>query len=455
MRSAPARRALGLRAAAAALVLAGGCTSGSTANPLAAALTAEPPAFAPGATVELVPTFDHGAGRIEPDVGPVVSGGRYRVGPAIEGRAYRLVVEDGGARVEAAVKIPFAYRDRVRALAPPLLARARHAAVGLADGRVLLAGGSANLGTFTWTAEIYDPAAETSAPTGELRLGLAGAPALRLPDGRVLLAGGASNFRDSEDLLAIWSPQDGAWTEPGALATPRSGHALAPLPGGEVLVTGGDWLGNPPGSAVTEELLAPETGATRAPTGSPMVQPRAYHTATPLTDGRVLIAGGWNSFSGGIAVESELFDPAPEAFAYSGSLAVPRGGHAAVRLADGRVLVTGGIDESWAFVAAAELWDPATGVFSPAGTLATARVDHTATLLADGRVLVAGGEDADGKRLDTVELWDPRTCAFTTAASRLGVAGMQLSATVLPDGRVLLVGGEDGGGALRRAEVFE
>lgn len=444
-----------LSAAAAPLAGCSGGSSGSDPRPLAAALAADPPAFAPGATVALVPAFARGTARIEPDVGPVTSGGRYAVGPAVAGRTYRLIVEDGAERAEAAVQVPFAYRDAIRPLDPPRSARAQHVAVGLGDGRVLLATGSANISTFSWTAEVYDAATGTSTETGELRLGMAGSTALRLADGRVLLAGGQSNFRDREDLVAVWDPADGRWTEPGALAQARAGHALALLYDGRVLVTGGEWLGRAPGSVATEELLDPDAGATHPTAGSPMVQPRAFHTATVLGGGRVLVAGGLNSFSGGDAVEAELFDPATETFTYTGSLAHPRGGHAAVRLGDGRVLVVGGLDAAWTYVAEAELWDPDTGAFTPAGALTTPRADHTATLLADGRVLVAGGTDADGTRLDTVELWDPATRAFTPGPARLGAARALHTATALPDGRVLVVGGEDGHAALRQAEVYE
>ncbi|WP_232287476.1 Kelch repeat-containing protein [Anaeromyxobacter dehalogenans] len=444
-----------LSAAAAALAGCTGGSSGAEPRPLAAALAADPPAFAPGAGVTLVPAFARGTARIEPDVGPVTSGGRYQVGPALEARTYRLIVEDGAERAEAVVRVPFAYRDAIRPLDPPGSARAQHVAVGLGDGRVLLATGSANISTFSWTAELYDATTGTSAATGELRLGLAAAAALRLADGRVLVAGGQSNFRDREDLAAVWDPADGLWTEPGALAQARAGHALSLLEDGRVLVTGGAWLGRAPGSVVTEELLDPDAAASRAPAGSAMIQPRAFHTATILRDGRVLVAGGLNSFSGGDAVEAELFDPVTESFALTGSLAHPRGGHAAVRLGDGRVLVVGGLDAGWTYVAEAELWDPDTGAFTPAGALATPRADHTATLLADGRVLVAGGTDVDGKRLDTVELWDPATRAFTPGPVRLGARRALHSATALPDGRVLVVGGEDSAAALRQAEVYE
>ena len=61
----------------------------------------------------------------------------------------------------------------------------------------------------------------------------------------------------------------------------------------------------------------------------------------------------------------------------------------ATLLSDGRVLVAGGgVDNS------AELYDPNAGTFSPTLEPMTGwHQFHTATLLSDGRVLIAGGTD--------------------------------------------------------------
>src|SRR5215208_4016007 len=82
------------------------------------------------------------------------------------------------------------------------------------------------------------------------------------------------------------------------------------------------------------------------------------------------------------------FDPAD-------SLDTARFDHTATALADGRVLVAGGYNSSGP-TASAEIYDPATNSWSAADSLDTARYDHTATALADGRVLVAGGVGSSG-----------------------------------------------------------
>src|SRR2546430_10255118 len=72
--------------------------------------------------------------------------------------------------------------------------------------------------------------------------------------------------------------------------------------------------------------LAFAAGAFAAPTFTPvgsMDGGREFHTATPLPNGKVLIAGGWNS-SAGYFSACELYDPATGTFAPTGSVGSTR-----------------------------------------------------------------------------------------------------------------------------------
>ena len=77
-----------------------------------------------------------------------------------------------------------------------------------------------------------------------------------------------------------------------------------------------------------------------------MAAVRSSETATLLHDGRVLIAGGYNcapAGADGTWASAELYDPATGTFSLTGSMAAPRQQHTATLLTDGRVLVVGGL----------------------------------------------------------------------------------------------------------------
>ena len=130
-----------------------------------------------------------------------------------------------------------------------------------------------------------------------------------------------------------------------------------------------------------------------------------------------------------------MWDPATGTFGPAGSLAEARDWHTATPLSDGRVLVVGGTDGGDAgssfdpegVLASAEVWDPATGTFGPAGSLAGPAILHTATPLPDGRVLVIGGWDGD-EYLASTEAWSPLTPL--TAADPVAAVNAFLDALV-------------------------
>lgn len=324
----------------------------------------------------------------------------------------------------------------------------------LADGRVLLAGGSDSRSASLADAAVFDPATGSWTPVAPLSVTRRLHTMTCLADGRVLAAGGAEGaLRIPVVGLAsaeLFDPATGRWTPTGSLREARSGHSATLLADGRVLVAGGEAVRSAQtnGTLRSAEVYDPKTGQWAA-TGA-MTDARWGHDAVRLADGRVLAVGGiLDGNSTGLAF-CELYDPASGTWTPTGSMARPRWAHQVTRLADGGVLVTGGLSltmvENWVLNphshATAERYDPATGEWSPAAAMPAARSFHRAVLLSSGRVLILGGTDSAtlnaGYR--SAALYDPATEAWT-AAGGLVVGRWGFGATALADGRVLATAG--------------
>lgn len=309
-----------------------------------------------------------------------------------------------------------------------------HSAVLLADGRVLIAGGQDGSSQFVATVELYDASAGTftqipwngglplfllpdgrvfvwvhsnSAEIYEASTGtFTGAvpwngryPVMLLPDGRILTNDAQGNT------LQLYDPSTDTFAAAGSL--PWQGYftsTITLLADGKVLLTryeDDSAFGKVPIPYPLAALYDPSTG-TFTETAGNMITNHAGPTATLLTNGKVLIAGGEPSDGEPGSPYAELYDPATQIFAATRDMAVGRLEHTATLLPDGSVLVAGGhiccIDPQ----ASAELYDPVVGAFRSAGNMTTGRAGHTATLLKDGRVLITGGYQSFRGGIDAV-----------------------------------------------------
>lgn len=229
-----------------------------------------------------------------------------------------------------------------------------------------------------------------------------------LADGRVLIFGGSNTGTPSAEM---YDPANGTFT---ALPSPlfwRSGHTATVLPTGKVLIAGGqDSTG---ATLSTAEVYDPSTNSFRAV--GEMGEKRTHHTATLLPNGRVLIGGGGTVGASGssgpdtsafpqlissvLSGTAELFDPQTETFSFTGTMTTARSSHTASLLPDGTVLLCGGT-KGYGYYGysgdnTAEIYDPAAGAFKSAGTMNTGKFWHTATVLPNGTVDLIGGISQD------------------------------------------------------------
>ena len=312
-----------------------------------------------------------------------------------------------------------------------------HTATLLPSGKVLVAGGF-NGSSYVSIAELYDPAAGTWAITGSLNAARWRHAAILLTNGQVLVAGGAalgSVLASAE----LFNPTNGTWTPTGSLNLARQHHTLTLLPGGKVLAAGGCDFGGLVNSFTNAEVYDPV--AKTWTTINAMHTPRFGHTATLLPNGKVLVAGGNNTFTSTLLAGTELYDPADGSWTVSGSMSTGRYNHTATLLPNGKVLVTGG-GGTGGSLASAEIYDPASGTWTSAGALATARQLHTATLLPGGEVMFAGGDNNAGAVAST-EQYDPANGTWA-ATGPLAVARQYHTMTLLSDGTVMVAGGAGG-----------
>lgn len=305
--------------------------------------------------------------------------------------------------------------------------RAYHAATLLLSGKILITGGlypsSVPAGPFTYlsSAELYDPATGRFTSAGNMTTIRLNHNSILLADGRVLIVGGSSQPLSTE----IYNPSSGSFAASAdLLSAPVGFGTVTLLQDGRVFIPG----------VSTAQIFDPVTGKVTATGPYVVPAPATVKSATLLQDGRVLVTGGtadsgWseiydpvaNSFSpAGIKDnwdddytatllpngkiffvgndgndptpdDAEIFDPATAKFTRIANAISNHDEGTATLLSDGTVLIAGGVVPGGNGAANSEIYSPSTGSFSVTGSMSFGRYKQTATLLPDGTVLIAGG----------------------------------------------------------------
>jgi hypothetical protein len=230
--------------------------------------------------------------------------------------------------------------------------------------------------------------------TGAMAFARIGPAVVTLADGRVLVAGGSSDSQTKLNALStteIYDPTSGTFTLGTSLSVARATHAAAVV-GKRVLVAGSsdslvasvdvlDFTTNPSGALVAG---VPAMSAFRI---FPLVASLAASGSQ-----KVLVAGG--AFQNNTTrSDGEVYDLSvtpPTKTAVGNTLGAGADNHAIAltkgfSAGDAQVLIVGA-------QAATFLYDAASNLFSSAGAMSVAHCDGVAVQTASGNVLVAGGE---------------------------------------------------------------
>ena len=321
------------------------------------------------------------------------------------------------------------------------LARNFDTATLLSNGEVLIAGGWS-----TGPAELYDPATGKFTLTGSLQEPRVGQQATLLTDGTALIAGGTAPI-DGLYSVEVYDPASKSFGSKSTfLKTARTDQASAQLPDGRLLLTGGEDFALSVLSSA--EIYDPATGVSSL-TGS-MLKPRHGHTATLLPNGNVLIVGGFSDSSvtgsgAKLVSTAEIYNPAAGTFSSTSSPNLARAYHTATLLPSGQVLITGGatLGGSLSPTSSAELYDPAAQTFTSTANMSAVRYNHAATLMNDGRVLISDGmtvAGSSGSGIGLDEIYDPAAGQFLQAGPKVVISNPTAPSTasiLLQNGQVL------------------
>ncbi|MDE2510919.1 MAG: fibronectin type III domain-containing protein, partial [Elusimicrobia bacterium] len=263
------------------------------------------------------------------------------------------------------------------------------------------------------------------------------------------------------DVATLWSPNR---TNTSIISDPLSHafHTATLLTNGTILVAGGT---NGSTALASAEIFDPATGRFTA-TATPMLYARQQHTASLLPNGRVLLAGGFaaTAVSTGPTNLAEIYYPDTKVFLNAPPMISSHSQHTAITLPNGNVFIAGGYKGANQVTGSAEIYSSTADAWVSVPDMTTAtgcgggcalekRAIAAGVQLQDGRIMLCGGTNQSGI-LSTCVAYDPAANTWS-ALSSMPTPLQGHTATLLFDGRVLVAGGDDGFGETTSSYIYD
>ncbi len=301
---------------------------------------------------------------------------------------------------------------------PSLFGHTSGALFALPGAKVLMVGGH-NTAPFSGgglekRTEIYDPATMTATTGGSLAEARQQFAAVTLASGKFLVAGGLATSKSPNVYMSsaeVYDPATDTWSSAGNMVGARAYPQAVRLASGKVLVAGG--LADDMNSK-TATIYDPATNSWSA-TAALAIAGQTEGGAVLLPSGKAMLFGG---YSGAIVATTQVYDPALDTWTLGPAMAAARASFA-YGMVGGKLVVAGGLTPAGTTLNTVEIFDPATSTWSAGPPMSANRRWVSGTVLGSGEFLVAGGYDGS-KELASAEVYSAASGCTTTAMCAAG-----------------------------------
>jgi N-acetylneuraminic acid mutarotase len=176
-----------------------------------------------------------------------------------------------------------------------------------------------------------------------------------------------------------------------------------------------------------------------------------------LDDGKVYAFGG---YSGGTAYKNlYIFNPSTNSWSAGADMNVLRAGAMGGKLSDGRLMVTGGFNFGSGPVKTTEVYNPSTNTWTNTANMLHNRAYGMATTMKDGRYLVIGGvQNTSWLPSNSVQYYNEQTNTFVSLANlnrARYTTSRPLEIIVLGNGKIVFGAAQGESGANTNLEIYD